>query len=733
MDEHASDMTEFLNEVLHLRASEALEKHPHLTAADLLAILMHVLDESPARPNTTSMNAILCALQKLPHASRQSMTDTLDTCVRVLDGMQARGIHPDDFSYSLVYRMCAMAGSAAYLRVFEARSIRETDSFGGSIACTSLICARGKLGELDGAQAIADDMRARGVRLGERAYSCLMSACHRARRHADVLRVFRHAMGDASVTPTEYLFSSVFASCGRVGDMTHLRLALRIMRERGVDASADVLDVVFGHAVRAGDFAIALSVLTDWRRVCAPLVVTRDHCVRLLACVGRGGLEVGENAVEDMWAFVNGMESEFGLCVDLGVMNAVMSSLVRLGQLDDVHKVLNEGLAERGLRPDVACYNSAIRALGLAGQVGKAVAMVDEMVATGVQPDQVTYNSLLEVARTCGNTAMREAVLKEIERNPNLKMDMIATTVILKGLRERRDGGGVLRLHVDALAAGTVWDAKAYGLVLSILFESGRSHDAIGLFGWLMWRGLDRRNMYNVMMHHLGRGANGYEICEMLLRKLRGRAGGPDEFSYTSLIKICSRHGRLDRAFKLVGEMQDVGVGMSDRFAWTAVIDGCGRDGRWERGIEVLRMMRSEECAYNLIPTPTTACYNAALYAAGIHGGDLEEALKLFQWLREDGFAKADAVSFSAMASIFLRHRRRITDMAVVEFVLSELVGIVKEEVRLLSCRHAVNRRGKGTVRFAFGRRLDEVEVRKLQAKIKRLSWLVQNWKNRCE
>lgn len=57
--------------------------------------------------------------------------------------------------------------------------------------------------------------------------------------------------------------------------------------------------------------------------------------------------------------------------------------------------------------------------------------------------------------------------------------------MILKWIRELRDGGCVLQLHVDSIAVGVIWDALEYGLVLRALLESAQAHDYIGLLRWL--------------------------------------------------------------------------------------------------------------------------------------------------------------------------------------------------------------------------------------------------------
>jgi pentatricopeptide repeat protein len=75
---------------------------------------------------------------------------------------------------------------------------------------------------------------------------------------------------------------------------------------------------------------------------------------------------------------------------------------LRLGQSADVGHSVNlietlKKMKERGLRPDILTYNSAMELLGKLALEDEAWALVDDMKAVGVMPDIETYKFLLEV------------------------------------------------------------------------------------------------------------------------------------------------------------------------------------------------------------------------------------------------------------------------------------------------------------------------------------------------
>lgn len=698
-----------------------LEMFPHATALDIYDDMLQRLDESPARPSVASFNAILYILQKRMSGPLHSHVDTLDIVVRLFDAMQRRGFPPDEFSFSLAYRMCASPGNDGYLQLFENRALETLGSVGGEVACTSLMFARGKLGDVNRAEALVDHMSKSGIHINERAYACLIGLCYRKERHTQVVHYFKHVLADKNLQLTLHLTSGVIASCCRVGDGTHARLVIDALISRDVPLDDTTLDSVFGMALRIGDVNLAADLLFKWSHHSESFSLSSRLVARLIATAGRNrARNPSDEVVSFVWDVVNRAEHNLGIQLDISVFNAVADALARLGRPDEAMAVLSDEFSKRGFKADVRSYNSLVRVLGRAQKLREAISIVCNMPQHGVEPNQVTYNSLLQAAHENGDITVVRSVIAEIERNPDLHMDAIATTTVLSRLRSARNADAVRDLHAQNAREGRVLDRKAYGTILATLIECKRDTDAIGVLGWLLYRGLGGTTVFNVLIHQFGRRPHGYETAERLFSYMKRQAIVADEVTYTSMIRTCCKHKRLDRAFRLLGEMQDVGVSMADCFAWTALIDGCGRGGQWERGIDLLRQMRSSTSAKSLMPSPTTPCYNAAIYASGIHGDCWRTTLEVYKALMTDKSVTPDAVSFSAMASVVLRHRFHLSEMGIVKEVLNNLNRIIaKHRKSKPRSKHTEGNDGRPD-------RVDGVEVKKLVVKAKRLSWIVK-------
>lgn len=748
LEDDAGHLTSYLTEFIHLQSLRTLDKFPNATALDIFNKLVDFISDANAKPDVVTYNAILCALQKRVTGKMHVAQDTLDVAFRVLDHIERRGLKPDEFSFSLVYRLCAIAKDPHYLSLFERRAVQVLGHTGDEVAGSSLVCAHVKIGDMDAADAIAVEMSARGAILNDRGYSCLISSAYRSGRFTRIIELFHSMPKKTKFSLDPYSISTIITSCLKVGDSRSARLVVETMEKRRIHIPEPLLERVFLVSLRCDDIPLAIDVIFRWGKLCTTQSMRPEeqnnqakksksgfafkknqsdelqkialpnpghYCVRLLTAIGRSKHNENVKAmIAHIWDIISKMESEDGLKVETSTLNAAASSLAKLGQLDEAMRMIEEDIPRLGLTPDVISYNVLIRILGSAGQNEKARKVMDTMRENNVSPDQGTFNSLLQIASRSGDTKLSAAILDEIQQNPALEIDSMAAATLMTAMRKARDGNAALRLHAGIVKSGRLLDAKAYGLLLATLCESGNRPAAIGVFGWLLIKKLQpQRVFFNVMIHQLGKGQSGYKDAERLFAGMKRRGIMTDEITYTTMVRLCAKHGQMGRAFRLVSEMQDLGLAMSSSFAWSALIDGCGRAGMWERGVEVLKMMRRASVTpTSLVPRPTIACYNAALYASGIHGEDWPNALEIFQALLTDEAVSPSIISYSSMASIILRHRFEVREIGVVEMVWMALGKIIEAA--------SVNNG------WWEGQVVDGATLKKLRAKVKRLEWIVK-------
>lgn len=716
----AQNNVSFLNEMLHIRAAELRHLQPTISPTDLYKQLCTFSDSSPAKTNASTYNAILIALRNVSSSPLDhDRNSVLEVSSRLFNSMLDRKIIPDHFTMSIIFQMCASNRSLRHTLYFE-QMAREKFAYKLSVVSgSSLVTAFAKCGQVEDVERVLKEMQSLNLPINERTYASIISVYHRISRHAKVMECFRMAMDSEFVKPNIFLFSGTLASCCRAKDSYNALGAFELLEQKGIRPTVELLKLVFDTAIRSGDIKLGMKVLFEWGPKYGLLKPDMSHFRRLISSSKKTQGPV-EETVASLSKVIVRMEEEGGIKPDISVYNAWVSALIHARMFSDARRIVEYDLAKVGFSPTVATYNALIQGYGMERRTAEAVNMLHTMRKDGVKPDQITYNIVLDFLVESGDMEMGDMIRREIERDPDVYMDSAALSSLLKLYRKQGKGDEALQIHKKAVLEGRLPDAKTYSLILSTLFESGCESTAISLFGWLIWKRIAQVHTVNVVLGNTGKKAENLEKCLQILNSMKRRGYVPDAITYTTVIRICSQNGQLNRAFRLLGEMQDVGLGMSDSYAWTALIDGCGKCGQWQRGVEVFESMRASDAQYRFVPSPTTASYNAALYAAGIGGGQWKVSLDIYKALMEDKKEEADAVTYSAMASIILRNQEDVEEWDIVREVMGKLCVMEKLEGEAINFRRS--RRLSGS-----NRKIEKPLQKKLASKAKRLKSLLDH------
>eukprot|EP00178_Gracilaria_changii_P016467 TRINITY_DN4726_c0_g1_i1.p1 TRINITY_DN4726_c0_g1~~TRINITY_DN4726_c0_g1_i1.p1 ORF type:complete len:788 (+),score=91.43 TRINITY_DN4726_c0_g1_i1:3140-5503(+) len=642
-----------------------------------------VLRDDYSHPDATSFNTLLSALRHLDAEKQRSQLSSQHEKLRVLrlasnvfDAMIDLNAHPDHFTMSILFNMCAFRASERFAALFEKKALDRFDYSHNTVSGTALLAAFAKSGSLEQVDRVINLLRHQKVVFNQHTYTTIITAHLRHGKHAHVLDYFDQAIQCPSVTPNVFLFSGALTSCLRVCDGVNGLRVFQMMREKQVRPTDAILNLMFQLALRSGDLRLGVNYITQWAAE-YDLSCDLSHYNKVMSSWKKTRSNVSDT-MQALHDLLQHMEKSANIKPEISTYNAAMTTLVAHGKTEEAVQVL-ERMLRRGLFPNIFTYNILLNAYGKAGNFDEALEVVRVMKKNHVGPDLTTYNSIMHILLNHGRTEEAQLLLDEIENNEQLEIDAAGRCTQLKLYRIQGNTRAALQLHYTTQKLNKPLDSKAYGLLLSILFEFDEREKAISLFGWLSWKRRLGFPVYNVMISNIGREENGCQHCFKLFQHMKERGIMPDRITYSTMIRVSSKSGLLDRAFRLLGEMQDLGLAMSDMHAWTSLMDGCRRCGQWQRAVELLEFMKkhSSESVHSLVPSPSTACYNAALYAAGIGGQDWKASLKIYESLLADKTQQPDFVTYSAMASIILRRRRRISEWHIVRQVCKALEDVL--------------------------------------------------------
>jgi pentatricopeptide repeat protein len=419
------------------------------------------------------------------------------------------------------------------------------------------------------------------------------------------------------------------------------------------------------------------------------------------------------------------MTSDLGVAPDLGTYNTAISALGRTRNMATARYLVEHRFPLLGLKPNVFTFNALIHACGVVGNAHAAFELMHRMRGAAVMPNQVTFSTLLEQCVRAREPELVAHVLADMERTRGVTLDSKSVSSLLEMFRARRDAPSAIAAVQRAVREGgaAALDTAAFNALVTICLDWGARDHAVGVVGMLLAAGRADAGTFNAVIERSGvREKNPARAAEVF-SAMKARGVAPNDVTYSTMIRACAQNGQLERAFRLLAEMQDVGLGASDTYAWTAVIDGCGRSGQGSRAVEILDYMRGGGGAasssapglalHGLVPAPNTATYNAALYAAGVGGGGWPAAWRVYELMRADSGAQPDHITYSSLASALLDNRQVVCDVAQVEAVAA---GLREAAARVQREKPA----SKGATRSKAQ------TLKRIAAKVSRVDWLAE-------
>lgn len=223
-------------------------------------------------------------------------------------------------------------------------------------------------------------------------YNTMISICGRTDDWMQCEKLWgsMKASGHKGTEITYSLLISTFVRCSQY------ELALQVYHEMvrgGLRPGSDVLQAVIKACVKEGNWESALGVFETMLGYDQhPTLVT---CNALINSLGKAG-EVGQ-------AFkVYGITKSLGHQPDGFTLNALIGALYRAGRPSDALQLFDSISREKGFRPNLHLYNTALMSCSKLGSWDRAVQYLWQMEISGLPVLAATYNLVIatcEVAR----------------------------------------------------------------------------------------------------------------------------------------------------------------------------------------------------------------------------------------------------------------------------------------------------------------------------------------------
>ncbi|CAM9091252.1 unnamed protein product [Chrysoparadoxa australica] len=276
---------------------------------------------------------------------------------------------------------------------------------------------------------------------------------------------------------------------------------------------------------------------------------------------------------------------------------AALTALGGCGRWEEALRLLSS------IKPDSACYKCCLLILQKAGQSRRAVELLADMKAKGLEIDAQCINVVMNVLTKNGHPEQALAIFDKATAELGSELDVGSYTSAILATGRMGEWEWSVRLLQEMRAKGLSPNVFSYGSALGACAKGG---------------------------------AKGAATAMVLLQQLKEDGVEPNVVIYTAAIDACSKGGLWERALELLGEMRDAGVA-ANNFTYTCAIDALSRAGEVDHALELLSNLQD----------PDDACFNAAINSC-VPEGRWELALELLEGMKARGLVRS-TVSYNGV------------------------------------------------------------------------------------
>ncbi|XP_039161679.1 pentatricopeptide repeat-containing protein At2g17670 isoform X1 [Eucalyptus grandis] len=322
--------------------------------------------------------------------------------------------------------------------------------------------------------------------------------------------------------------------------------------------------------------------------------------------------------------------------------------------LASVRQVLNL-MVNRGVAPNQATADVAVRSLCSSGREDEAVELIRELSSKQSPPDTYTYNFV--VKHLCKTRALGTAYnfIDEMRESLGVKPNLVTYTILIDNVCNTKNLREAMRL-------------------VSVLSEEGFKPDCF---------------VYNTIMKGYCMLSRGSEVVGVY-KKMKEEGVEPDLVTYNTLIFGLSKSGRVKDARKYLGIMVEAGH-FPDAVTYTSLMNGMCREGNAIGALRLLEEMESKGCS------PNSCTYNTLLHGL-CKSRLLEKGIELYQMMKS-GDMKLETAAYATFVRSLCRDGRvaevyevfdyaveskSLTDVAAYTTLESTLRWLMKSENKVL-------------------------------------------------
>mmetsp|Transcript_13006 Transcript_13006/g.29606 ORF Transcript_13006/g.29606 Transcript_13006/m.29606 type:complete len:708 (-) Transcript_13006:11-2134(-) len=450
------------------------------------------------------------------------------------------------------------------------------------VTYNTMVKAHIQRGDLAAAHAAVATMQSSGLHPNSVTYNELLDATIAVNPSAAWKLISQ--MQAAGLKPNP-ITTSIFLKCIQPSsDTQQVERAMRLVDQMADQMDEVLLSSVVEACVRVGRCDLLKRHLDRQR--------TR-HRVQVRGAHTYGSLIRAFGALQDLggaWDSWREMRS-MGILPTSVTFGCMVEALVSNGDTDGAHKLIKESLEGDQTRPlvNAVIFCSVIKGYSHQQRFDGAWKVYEELISLKIQFTVVTYNALIDACVRCGEISRAPALLEDMMAK-GIQPNLVTYSSILKGYCQENQLDRAFDL-LDHIKVETHFrpDEVTYNTLLDGCARQGLYERGVALLEEMETVGVRPSNYtLSVLVKLASRGKRlqkAFDLCDEIVRKYKFSL---NIHVYNNLMHACIANKNMGRALEVLEEMLDKQV-RPDIRSYVLVLRGCVSAGQAEDAVGLLR------------------------------------------------------------------------------------------------------------------------------------------------
>ncbi|XP_027338550.1 pentatricopeptide repeat-containing protein At4g16390, chloroplastic-like [Abrus precatorius] len=551
------------------------------------------------KPNLITFSTIIsCAsMCSLPHKA-----------VEWFEKMPSFGVEQDGNVSSYMIPIYARTGNAdVALNLYDRAKAEKWRLH--TVAFSALIKMYGMLENFDGCLNVYNDMKVLGVKPNMVTYKTLLYAMGRAKRALEAKAIYEE-MITSGFSPNWPTYAALLQAYCKARFHEDALRVYKEMKEKGMDVDVVLYNLLFDMCADVGCVDDAVEIFEDMKSsgTCPPdsftyscLINMYSSHVRLTESLdssnswekrvstilmGLGDEVSQQDAIFILNRMVNRNAASFVLRYflnkidptrdkEVALYNVTLKVFRKYKDFEGAEKLFGEML-QRGVKPDNITFSTMINCACISGLPDKAVEWYEKMPGFGCEPDG-NYDQCLNIYQEMNVLGVK----------PNVVTYNNLLGAILRAKKHRQ----AKTIYNEMKNNGVSPDFITYASLLEVYVRADCSEDALHVYKEMKGNGVDMTaDLYNkllAMCADVGCIDEAVEIFEDM--KSSGTCR-PDSWTFSTLITIYSRSGKVSEAEGMLNEMIQSGL-QPTIFVLTSLVNCYGKAKRIDDVVKIFNQL----------------------------------------------------------------------------------------------------------------------------------------------